>query len=63
MAYSKSLTKRAPKVAKFLKQVSFDLPTLNDWVLRISEKQDPAQVAKDWVTKNPAVIDKWLSGI
>ena len=63
VAYSKSLTKRAPKVAKFLKQVSFDLPTLNDWVLRISEKQDPAQVAKDWVTKNPAVIDKWLSGI
>lgn len=62
VAYSKSLTKRAPKVAKFLKQVSFDLPTLNDWILRISEKQDPAQVAKDWVKHNPAVVEKWLSG-
>jgi len=62
VAYSKSLLKRAPKVADFLKHVSFDVATLNDWILRISEKQNPAQIAKDWVAHNPAVVERWLSG-
>jgi len=60
VAYSKSLLRRAPKVAEFLKHVSFDVPTLNDWILNISEKQDPAEVAKEWVARNPAVVNRWL---
>lgn len=63
VAYSKSLQDRAPKVAQFLKQVSFDLPTLNDWILKISEKQDPAQVARQWVDGNPDTVKQWLSGV
>lgn len=63
VAYSKSLNRRAPKVAKFLKQVNFDTATLNDWILRISEKQEPAAVAKEWVARNPAVVSRWLAGL
>jgi glycine betaine/proline transport system substrate-binding protein len=63
VAYSKSLTKRAPKVAQFLKQVSFDLPTLNEWILKVSDKVDPAALAKEWVAANPEKVNAWLAGI
>jgi glycine betaine/proline transport system substrate-binding protein len=63
VAYSKSLTKRAPKVAQFLKQVSFDLPTLNEWILKVSDKVDPAVLAKEWVAANPEKVNAWLAGV
>ena len=63
VAYSKSLTKRAPKVAQFLSQVRFNIPTMNDWIAKVSNKRDPAEVAKQWVDANPKVIDEWLQGI
>ena len=63
VAYSKSLVKRAPKVAQFLKQVHFEIPTLNDWILKLSNKEDPADIAKKWIAANPKVVDGWLAGI
>jgi glycine betaine/proline transport system substrate-binding protein len=63
VAYSKSLTKRAPKVAQFLKQVKFDIPTLNDWILKVDDKEDPYEVAKKWVGANSKVVNGWLAGI
>lgn len=63
VAYSKSLLKRSPRMAKFLKQVNFDVPTLNEWIAQIADKQDPASIAKNWVTKHPAVVARWLSGV
>ena len=63
VAYSKSLQKRAPQVAQFLKQVSFDVPTLNDWILKVTDKVDPAVVAKEWVAANPDKVNGWLAGI
>lgn len=63
VAYSKSLTKRAPKVAQFLKQVRFNIPTMNDWIAKVTNKQDPAEVAQQWVDGNPKVIDTWLEGV
>jgi glycine betaine/proline transport system substrate-binding protein len=50
-------------VAAFLKQVSFDVATLNDWILRISDKEDPAVVAREWVAANPQVVERWLAGL
>jgi polar amino acid transport system substrate-binding protein len=38
VGYSKSLATRAPTVAQFLKQVNFDVETLYDWILKISER-------------------------
>lgn len=63
VAYSKSLEKRAPKVAQFLKQVNFEVGTLNDWIMKVSDKQDPADLAKQWVARNQAVVNRWLAGI
>jgi glycine betaine/proline transport system substrate-binding protein len=50
-------------VAQFLKQVSFEVPTLNDWILKITDKQDPAVIAKEWVAANPEKVNAWLVGI
>lgn len=63
VAYSKSLTRRAPKVAQFLKQVNFDSATLNEWILKVSDKQDPYQLAKQWVAGHPQQVNKWLAGV
>ena len=63
VGYSKSLTKRVPKVAQFLKQVNFEVNTLNDWIVKISDKEDPYEVAKKWIAANPKVVSGWLRGI
>ena len=63
VAYSKSLTKRAPKVAQFLKQVKFENATLNEWILRVTDKENPAELAKKWVEANPKMVNAWLAGV
>lgn len=64
VAYSKALAERAPKVAQFLKQVSFDPEVVNQWILQVGqEKRDPAAVAKEWLAANPEVVEQWLAGI
>jgi glycine betaine/proline transport system substrate-binding protein len=64
VAFSKSLTKRAPEVAQFLKQVAFEPQVVNSWILQIGqEKRDPAEVAQEWVTNNPDTVKRWLAGI
>jgi glycine betaine/proline transport system substrate-binding protein len=61
VAYSASLTKRAPKVAAFMKRVSLDPKDLNVWILKIAhEKQEPAEVATIWVKENQAKVNAWL---
>ncbi|NVK40318.1 MAG: ABC transporter substrate-binding protein [Oceanospirillaceae bacterium] len=62
VVYSKSLEERAPRVAKFLKHVSFDPRVVNQWILKIGmEKQDPLTVARTWVEANPDTVNAWLS--
>jgi glycine betaine/proline transport system substrate-binding protein len=64
IGYSKALAERAPKIARFLKQVSFDSNTVNEWILKVDrEKVDPAAVARDWVSSHPDVVSQWLAGI
>lgn len=63
VAYSKSLTKRVPNVAKFLDQIVFEPATINDWILKISvDKMAPEKMAKDWVKNNPDTVSAWLKG-
>lgn len=63
VAYSKSLNKRAPKIARFLKQVNFDVSTLSEWISQLNEKEDAYEVAKKWVKANPNIVNNWLKGI
>jgi glycine betaine/proline transport system substrate-binding protein len=63
VAFSKSLLKRAPEVAQFLKQVSFDPQVINTWILQIGqEKRLPAEVAKAWIANHADTVDRWLAG-
>jgi glycine betaine/proline transport system substrate-binding protein len=64
VAFAKTLTRRAPKVAQFLRQVAFDSVVVNTWILQIGqEKRNPAEVAKEWVADNTDTVDRWLAGI
>ena len=64
VGYARSLKKRIPRVAQFLKQVAFDPAVVNKWIYQIGqEKRDPAEVAMGWIEKNPDVVNLWLSDI
>lgn len=61
VAYSKSLLKRAPQVANFLKNVAFDPKDIGQWILKIGrDKEDPVDVAEAWVEANPDKVAQWL---
>lgn len=62
IAYSKSLEKRAPKVAEFLSKVSLDAGDVSQWINKIAQDdEDPAEMAEAWVTANPKVVQNWLN--
>ena len=64
VAFSKNLRERAPKTAKFLKQIKLEPDMVNQWLLKIGrDKQDPQDVAEEWVENNAAVVDRWVAGI
>ena len=64
IAYSKSLTTRAPKVAKLLNQVALSSQMVGEWIAQmVVEKQDPVEVARKWVDDHPAIVNEWVMGI
>ena len=64
IAYSASLTERAPKIARFLSQVTLTAGMVGDWIFKmVVEKQERAAVAKNWVADNSEVVSEWLEGI
>lgn len=61
VAYSKSLERRNPPVAKFLSQMELDPTVVNEWILKVGrDKMDPRQVAEDWVANNMDVVNEWI---
>jgi glycine betaine/proline transport system substrate-binding protein len=61
IAYSKSLEKRAPSVAKFLSNIKLETDLVSGWTREVTvEKKDPADVAKAWVAANGRTVDRWL---
>ena len=61
IGYTASLEDRAPKVAKFLSNVSLDSDVVSQWIFAIStEGEEASVVAKKWVDSNPDVIKSWL---
>ena len=61
VAYSRSLERRAPAVARFLRNIDLDAGAVSAMTHAVSvEKQDPSQVALDWVGANTAIVDSWL---
>ncbi len=63
IAYSASLTKRAPKVAQFLSQVTLTADMVGHWISKIVvEKNQPSDVAKRWVEDHSGIVHDWLKG-
>jgi len=61
IAYSASLEKRAPKVAGFLKNASFTIPEVEDWIYKLSVgNMKPDQVADQWVEANQDKVKSWI---
>lgn len=64
VAFTKTLHERAPKTAKFLKQIEIDPDMVSELVLREKEnKEDIQDLAEEWVEKNSAAVDRWVAGI
>lgn len=63
VAYSKSLEKRNPAVAKMLSQIKLDPEAINGWILKINgDKMDPRDVAEEWVKDNMDTVNSWING-
>ncbi|SPH18277.1 Glycine betaine-binding protein OpuAC [Defluviimonas aquaemixtae] len=62
VAYSKTLEKRNPPVAKFLSQMQLDPDVVNEWILKIGrDGMDPRDVAEDWVANNMDTVNEWIN--
>jgi len=55
------LEKAAPEVVQMFNRVKFDQSAGSAWSEAVYvKKQDPAQVAQQWVTDHPDVVKSWL---
>jgi glycine betaine/proline transport system substrate-binding protein len=50
-------------VATFLKNLQFTTDMENQVMVPILEKVKPNVAARNFLKKNPAVLDKWLNGV
>ncbi len=61
VSFSKSLEKRNPAAAKFLKQIKLDPAVVNDWILKIGrDEMDAQDVAEAWVKDNMDTVNTWI---
>ncbi len=64
VTYSSALEKKAPDVARFMKQVSLDTDTVSQWILQKEvDKRDPEELAAAWIKSNAEKVNSWLAGI
>lgn len=54
---------RCPNVAAFLKNLQFNTDMENQVMGPILKKVKPTTAARDFLKKNPAILDKWLAGV
>ncbi len=60
IAYSKSLEARSPAIADLVKNIKLNGEDVSNFAFEIEGGKDAAVVAKEWVAKNSARVDKWL---
>jgi glycine betaine/proline transport system substrate-binding protein len=61
IAWSNSLKARSPAIAEFFERFKLTADDVSSFAFEISGKgRDPADVAKEWVEKNPKRVDAWL---
>ncbi len=61
IAWSNSLKGRSPAIAEFFERFNLTADDVSSFAFEISGKgRDAAEVAKEWVEKNPKRVDAWL---
>ena len=60
---SKGYGQKCPNVATLLGNLQFSLKMEKEVMGPIKRKADPVKTAKDWLKKNPQVLDSWLKGV
>lgn len=60
---STDLATRCPNVNKLISNLEFNLDMEGQVMLPIMDKEAPNEAAKAWLTKNPATLDAWLTGV
>ena len=61
IAWSKSLADRSPAIAEFFANFNLSADDVSSFAYEIAGKgREPADVAKEWVEKNPGRVDAWL---
>ena len=61
IAWSQSLNERSPAIAEFFGRFALDADDVSGFAYEISGKgRDAAEVAKEWIEKNPKRVDAWL---
>ncbi len=61
IAWSKSLKDRSPAIAEFFGRFGLKADDVSSFAYEISGKgREPAEVAKEWIEKNPERVDAWL---
>jgi glycine betaine/proline transport system substrate-binding protein len=54
---------RCPNMGKLLNNLQFSVEIESQLMEKVLEKEDPAEVAKNWIKANPEALDKWLAGV
>ena len=54
---------RCPNAARLVSNLSFTTDLENRLMQPIMAKQNPAAVAKDFLKKNPQILERWLDGV
>ncbi len=60
IAYSATLSERAPAISELLANIQLDGETVSDFAFQIEGGKDAADVARDWVAANSERVDGWL---
>ncbi|AIG01653.1 choline ABC transporter substrate-binding protein [Pseudomonas fluorescens] len=54
---------RCPNAAKLISNMRFDTDMESEIMVGVLNKKDPVMLAKEWIKKNPAWLEKWLGGV
>ena len=54
---------RCPNVGKLLNNLQFSVEIESQLMEKVLDKQNPTEVAKEWIKAHPEALDKWLAGV
>ncbi len=60
---SKDYEARCANIGKLLNNLQFSVEIESQLMKKVLEKEDPINVAKDWIRANPQALDQWLQGV